>query len=229
MSHIPSSPVTVTARRGMMTINDGNQSAPTSLTRPEMKRTHTFSLLNNKWWNCFLWQICRDLQKTSQTDGPIDQKKDTHWCYLFFLWSACVILNSESGKRGFLPATINKQIPLSQCKTTIWDSSLTDGASPSSAWRWARLCVCVEVCTFCMIFSPSFFFTSYRDRMWEPTWYMLGRTCAHLHVCETEDTKRKATWIHASKEACCRGVFHTPTHPKSLWCLLCYRLLCWFN
>lgn len=93
----------------------------------------------------------------------------------------------------------------------------------------ARACVCVEVCTFCMIFSPSFFFTSYRDRMWEPTWYMLGRTCAHLHVCETEDTKRKATWIHASKEACCRGVFHTPTHPKSLWCLLCYRLLCWFN
>lgn len=87
-------------------------------------------------------------KKTSQMASPFDQNKKTKqlWCYLFFLWSTCAILNYESGKRGFLPATINRQIPLSQYEAQIWDRSLTDGVSPSSAWR--PVCVRVEVCTF---------------------------------------------------------------------------------
>lgn len=52
--------------------------------------------------------------------SPFDQeKKLSDICYLFLLWSACAILNYESSEGGFLPATINRLISLSQYNAQI--------------------------------------------------------------------------------------------------------------
>lgn len=143
-----------------MTINDGNQSMSPPLTRHEIKLRHLPSPIN-KWWNCFLCQLWSVFQNYHRWPGlltrplpttrppPPKWEKETQnklWCYLFFLYSACATLNYESGEGGFLHATINRLILLSQYKAHIWDRSLTDGVSPSSAWRPACMQVCVRVC-----------------------------------------------------------------------------------
>lgn len=168
--------------------------------------------------------------------APLTKNKTkTLWCYLFFLWSTCAILNYESGKRGFLPATINRQIPLSRHEAQIWDGSLTDGVSPSSAWRpvcmRVRARACVEVCTFCMIFIV-LERRSVRSKVRYASVYV-PRTCLCVWDRREGEARSERTWIHAHRETCWRvSDTLSYSHPKSLWCLLCYStlwLLHWFN
>lgn len=71
------------------------------------------------------------------TDGrPFGPKHN--WCYLFFLCSPRALPSHESVEGELPPAAINRPISLSQSGAQIWGRSLTDGMSPSSAWRPER-------------------------------------------------------------------------------------------
>lgn len=165
-----------------------------------------------------------DQRPTSQMAGPSDQSKggkNSEAIYSFSGWF-CAILNYESGSSGFLPVTINKQAPLSSYAVMISDRNLTDGASPSSAWRPA--CVRVEVCT---IFPLLFLNLRGNLRSWVGSPGVCVSMCTLVCACDRRNmntcTQRHMLW--------CLQHFQTPTQ-RSLWCTLSYStlwLLCWFN